>query len=279
MLRAFPVLERTMSFSSRVIAEPVPPVSALIKHLGLIIWVLPILLSLFVLLISPRTGSPARGLMVNEQMRESLNAVVAELPDLLEPETFARIGATPYARTALNLPVAGERKFPMKAEAWKASAIYAGGKIAMKADDAGPISQASQMQSGPQTPLVSDLRLASRSSKIAFAEPRTFKRVKVIGATSIVADNLKVILAGVEPLPDHVMCKRIDGVMQSCNERAEHRLAILLQARSISCELSDPLESGAYIGRCTADRIDLASDLLRQKLAQRNAMTLASASR
>lgn len=266
-----------MSFSSRVIAEPAPPVSALVRHLGLVIWTLPILLSLFYVLISPRTKATAGVPMVNAYQRETLNAVVAELPDLVEPDTFARIGATPYMRTALNLPVTGEQKFPMKAVAWNASPFHVGGKSIVRASD-GPVVAHSLQRGVEQRPAIAaDTRHAAHMGKIAFGEPRSFRRIRVNGATSLMADNLTILLAGIEPLPENVMCKRIDGVMQSCNERAEHRLAILLQARAITCELSEPLPSGAYIGRCMADRIDLGMDLVRQKLAQRNALTVAAA--
>ncbi len=121
-----------------------------------------------------------------------------------------------------------------------------------------------------------DIERAARGSKMQFSDSRSFRRVRVLGATAIQADNMKIVLAGIEPLPQQAVCKRIDGVMQSCNERAEHRLAILLQARSVTCELSETAENGIHTGRCMADKIDIADDLLRQKLAQRGLSRLAS---
>ncbi len=51
---------------------------------------------------------------------------------------------------------------------------------------------------------------------------------------------------------------------------------MLLQAREITCRISAALENGLHMGRCNADKIDIATDLLRQKLAQRRLGALAA---
>ena len=264
-----------MSFSSRVIAESAPPVSPLIKHLGLLMWTLPILLSAFCVVISPRGESIAGRNMVNVSAQMRIGSAIVELPELVEPVTFARVGTTPLIRTALTLPPTGEQRFPLAAEAWRATP-FAAGKVALKIDH----DQSPAIELPRSTPPIRlaerDIQLAAKVAPQQLGEARTFRRVKVLGATAIQADNFKIVLADVEPMPEGATCKRIDGVMQSCIERAEHRLAILLQARTVSCELSEALENGVHLGRCTADKIDIASDLLRQKLAQRRSSTVAS---
>ena len=274
-----------MSFSSRVIAEPAPPVSPLIKGLGLAIWAFPILLSSFVILVSPRSDDAIAREMTLRPDGPRMGVAFAELPNLREPEIFERVSVTAYIRTPLNLPVSGEAVFPLAAEAWKPSPFTAG-KIALKVDHDRSLMLAQPGEMNPARLVAAriqhagieaaDIQQALQSRKVQFAPSRSFRHAKVLGATAIIADNLKIVLANIEPLPQEAVCTRIDGVVQNCLERAEHRLAILLQARSITCELSEPQENGLHLGRCMADKIDIASDLLRQRLAHRRAMTLAS---
>jgi hypothetical protein len=266
-----------MSFSSRVISEPVPPVSSQVRHLGLLLWSLPILLSLLFLHISPRSEMRSGKDMVNGAFLPASSLVTPELPDLVEPASFARIGAVLEEGDLVELGQSDEPRFPLVAEAWRPTAFSAG-KITAKADfDDTPSPLQARTKSIAATAInPADVSQAATAGNEPEGASRTFQRVKVVSATAIQADNLKIILAGVEPLPQEATCRRLDGVMQSCIERAEHRLAVLLQARNISCQLSKPLESGAYIGRCLADRIDIAGDLLRHKLAQRRGSTMAS---
>lgn len=264
-----------MSFSSRLIAEPAPPVCAHVRRLGLMLWALPILLSLIFMLFSSTSGSPLHAVKLNDEA--SMNRAVRDMPALLEPETFARIGGSALFHTALGLLDDGGRRFPVLAEPWKSSAFQAG-KMDLRAQEeplVAPVPVLIPLQAAVSD---ADTIVAAIPDKTKFDMRRSFRRVKVIGATALLADNIKIVLAGIAPHPAHVMCKRLDGVMQSCVERAQHRLAILLQARSIVCELTEPLESGVHIGRCMADRIDIAEDLLRQKLAQKGGAILSASS-
>ena len=264
-----------MSFSSRLICNPAPPVSAQIRKLGFLLWAVPIVISSSVLLLTFQFNRQIQLNVVNNPERLNMFRVINDPPPLQEPATFARTAATPLIRTALTLSRSGDPVFPLAADAWKHSA-FATGKIALKVDSETNAS-ADHGKSIPIRKLeVADIERAARASKVQFSDSRTFRRVRVLGATAIQADNVKIVLAGIEPLPQETMCKRLDGVMQSCNERAEHRLAILLQARSVSCELSESAENGIHTGRCMADKIDIADDLLRQKLAQRGLSRMAS---
>jgi len=98
-----------------------------------------------------------------------------------------------------------------------------------------------------------------------------FRRAAAVGPTRIKADGMTIDLAGISPPESAATCKRIDGLVQPCSERAQHRLAILLQARDISCTIINSADRIAITARCKAGNIDLASDLLRHGLAQRTA--------
>lgn len=78
-----------------------------------------------------------------------------------------------------------------------------------------------------------------------------------------------VALAGVGlPAPDR-MCRRLDGVDVPCIERIVARLAIITRGRKVVCD-TRALESGERVGRCRADKIDLAEDLVQSRLVERN---------
>lgn len=257
-----------MSFSSRVIMQLPPPASKQVRYLGLMLWTAPILLSCSVILLSPRGSDAIAREMVNNSGSMAFHTDVADLQDLMEPASFARAGSSPYIRTALHLPLSSDAVFPMALEPWRTTAFSAG-KIALQAEQERPRNPDSSKNPAPAHISSTEISDIQRMSKLNFGEAVTFRRVKVLGPTAILADNTKILLADVEPMPPEISCKRIDGVIQSCIERAEHRLAILLQARSITCEMSEPLTNGIHLGRCTADKIDIAGDLVRQKLAQR----------
>ena len=180
---------------------------------------------------------------------------------------MARAAASTYRVSALNLPVNGEQRFPVAAEAWKSEG-WPATKIAMKADELRDVPAAAAPRAVRSARVSHDDTTATvRDAQASLDRKVTFRRVNVIGATALQADNLRIALADIEPLPEGATCKRLDGVVQDCSERAEHRLAVLLQAREITCQISAALENGMHLGRCNADKIDIASDLLRQKLA------------
>lgn len=126
-----------------------------------------------------------------------------------------------------------------------------------------------------------NLQILESDSDIAAApapgKTQTFRRATAIGPNLIKADGVTIELAGISPPDGHATCKRIDGLVQPCTERAQHRLAILLQARHISCTIVQRTAGYNVKARCKAGNIDLASDLLRSGLAQRAASrTMAS---
>jgi len=100
-------------------------------------------------------------------------------------------------------------------------------------------------------------------------ETRDFSRAHPVNAIAIRADGVVVQIAGiVSPRPE-ARCERLDGVIESCQERARGRLAVVLQGRNLSCHLTRRLAAGSYVGVCRAGAIDLATDLLRFRLVER----------
>ena len=230
---------------------------------------------MFALIVSPRGTATFAREQVNAARSGAMPAATVVLADLVEPETFARVGGPYYNGAMVTLAHSEEPRFPMLADAWKPSP-FAAGKIAMKIDHE-PVASMQRPRVGPSPDVAAaDLRDAARADAPLNGGTRDFQRVKVAGATLLQADNIRIVLAGVEPLPQEATCRRLDGVMQSCIERAEHRLAVLLQARGVSCQLSKQLDNGLFLGRCLADKIDIAADLMRHKLVQRRGATLSA---
>lgn len=92
-----------------------------------------------------------------------------------------------------------------------------------------------------------------------------FTEVKIVGPNRIEADGMTITLADIVPPADGAMCKRLDGVVESCAERAANRLAVLAQDRQVRCKVWTSSDD-RWMGRCSANRLDLAKDLIRTGL-------------
>jgi hypothetical protein len=130
-------------------------------------------------------------------------------------------------------------------------------------------------------PIGPEVRLEPRSAAPAvqaLARPRlmgtrTFRNVAILDGLQLGADGMVVALAGVEPVPQGSECKRLDGVVEPCAQRAANRLEILTRGRPVVCEMQES-EAGAVRGACRAGKIDLADDLVRNGLAVRASVRL-----
>lgn len=96
-----------------------------------------------------------------------------------------------------------------------------------------------------------------------------FADVKIVGPNRIFADGMVITLANVIPPDEGSMCKRIDGVIESCAQRAESRLAVLTQDRKLRCTVWTSQDQ--LTGRCSANQLDLSDDLVRLGLARSKA--------
>ena len=105
-------------------------------------------------------------------------------------------------------------------------------------------------------------------------EPRgwrmeTLRDVSVGEGLRLLSGGASLALAGVAPLDENAMCKRLDGVSEPCATRAANRLEILTRGRSVTCRVFDTPAGAAPVASCRADKIDLADDLVKNGLARR----------
>lgn len=96
---------------------------------------------------------------------------------------------------------------------------------------------------------------------------RKFRNVRVVSANMIEAEGVRIRMTNFGLKDPDAKCKRIDGVVLACSERARSRLEVLVMARTVTCKLFGRANRGTYAGRCKAGQIDIASDLIAQKLA------------
>jgi endonuclease YncB( thermonuclease family) len=100
---------------------------------------------------------------------------------------------------------------------------------------------------------------------------QTFRDVSVADGLHLRSGNVVVALAGIEPLAPGALCRRIDGVEESCAVRAANRLELLVRGRVVVCRVYDAPHGPQLAGACRADKIDLVDDLVRNGLARRGA--------
>lgn len=96
---------------------------------------------------------------------------------------------------------------------------------------------------------------------------RQFRNVRVVSANVIEAEGLRIRMNNFGLKDPDAKCKRIDGVVLACSDRARSRLEVLVMARTVTCKLFGRANGGTFNGRCKAGQIDIASDLIAQKLA------------
>ncbi|MBL8588451.1 MAG: hypothetical protein JNK46_07980 [Methylobacteriaceae bacterium] len=238
-----------MSYAQR---RPSPGDIRVVKALATAVIVAPVALSLFAVLASGTTGYGARraSLLISEAQASAPQprgparsiAVNAQTPRLV---THAPRGAA--LGEAILQPV-----FVDRARAGAATS-------ALAAAPARPPARAAL------------LRVASRGGPLV--APRALDAVR------LESEGLTIRLAGVEPLPAEALCKRLDGVMESCAERAASRIAVLMHGRDVVCRLSAEDGATEAAGVCKAGKIDIAEDLARAGLVRRSGASLAAQAR
>lgn len=127
----------------------------------------------------------------------------------------------------------------------------------------------SPMMMGVAAPIEAKWEAASpqAEARTALTGRHVLRDVRVAGSLQIVSEGIVISLAGVAPTPDGSECRRLDGVVESCAQRAANRLALLTQGRPIVCDLQG--DAARARGICRAGTIDLAEDLVRNGLAVR----------
>jgi endonuclease YncB( thermonuclease family) len=98
---------------------------------------------------------------------------------------------------------------------------------------------------------------------------RLLRQVRVGDDLRLLSDGVAYQLADIAPVGPAAMCRRLDGVSESCRERAATRLELVMRGRAVECRVVATAQAGAALARCAAGKIDLASDLVRNGLARR----------
>ncbi|MGE3246341.1 MAG: hypothetical protein AB7F96_01490 [Beijerinckiaceae bacterium] len=263
-----------MTFSSRVICDPPPPATKMVRALGAALWALPVVISVACLAAVPsKTSQSLASLFKAKEKTHTLASAVVTSPRPLEPERFTKVATTPRYRSLLDLRLRNDRKFPMKM-AFAAPAPgeispapqHPAEKVTMKAPTIAAIAPNDVTASVTFAPGTLTMR---PSAPLRLAETRMFEDARAIAANAVYANGETIILAGIEPPKAGSKCRRLDGVEVDCTERAQARLTVLLMDRMVKCQVSAPQQNGVRFGRCSAGKIDIGNDLLRQRLAAR----------
>jgi endonuclease YncB( thermonuclease family) len=269
-----------MSFSSNVICNPPPPATPAVKALSAALWALPVLISVTCLAASPsKTGTALASLFKGKEQPIVLASVMLSAERALEPERFKKVASTPYFRSLMDRRLRNDFRFPMKlAYQAEAAADETAAPVMARADVAVKSTMKVDMavrRTATETAGISRETVASITRDMhnvataPLVETRYFDDARVASANMLSADGMTIVLSGINPPKPGSKCRRLDGVMLDCAERAEARLAVLLIDRRIRCRISAPLQDGVVVGQCQAGKIDIAHDLLRNGLANR----------
>lgn len=98
---------------------------------------------------------------------------------------------------------------------------------------------------------------------------RVLRAATIDNRLRLTSNGVTIALEGVVPLEESATCKRLDGRTEPCVTRIAHRFGLLTQGRTIVCQFRDNSPGDVARGKCRADRIDIADDLLRNGLARR----------
>ncbi|MCC2098978.1 MAG: hypothetical protein KDJ29_18955 [Hyphomicrobiales bacterium] len=270
-----------MSFSSNVISNPPPPATPMVRILSGALWVLPVLISVGCLAASPSKAGKALAALLKAKQQPIVLATAIVAPETaLEPESFSRIASARRFGSAMDIRLRNDARFPMRlayssqikpgpVETQIMARANVASKSTMKVQPAARMAAASPV-SGVSQETVSSITSNLRNIATAtLVETRIFEDARVASANMLSADGLTIILAGINAPKSGSKCRRLDGAMLDCAERAEARLAVLLIDRRVKCRISAPIQEGVVVGQCHAGKIDIASDLLRNGLANR----------
>lgn len=115
--------------------------------------------------------------------------------------------------------------------------------------------------------------LETTGSVIATAAPeiaapvrqnRVFAAIDVVDGRSFRANGATIQLANVALPVARQSCRRIDGVIEPCAERAQTRLDLVTRHRPVTCDLEPGTIGGTLTGDCRVGGDDLALRLIRE---------------
>ncbi|MDE2578327.1 MAG: hypothetical protein KGL46_05955 [Hyphomicrobiales bacterium] len=137
------------------------------------------------------------------------------------------------------------------------------GKISLRAPELLilPAALVATEEPGPTAPSKAQLQPPKLSEESAGA-------ISITQDQTLSIEGRSLVLAGVELPRESAMCTRLDRKSVPCVDRIAARLALLSFGRRIKCMILT-YGDGRRVGRCRADKIDLAADLIKERLVTR----------
>jgi endonuclease YncB( thermonuclease family) len=107
--------------------------------------------------------------------------------------------------------------------------------------------------------------LGAVAEATSVSQSRVFPTINVVDGRSFRSGNTTVRLAGVALPGPRQQCRRLDGVVEPCAERARTRLDLMTRHRPVACDLQPAAtDSPALAGACRVGNTDLALWLIRE---------------
>ena len=130
-------------------------------------------------------------------------------------------------------------------------------------------SQKTEARAAMSSAVEASLNLDTPPMTVRSNSPRVLRDVRIAAGLRLVGDGTEFDLADIKPLGPDAKCKRLDGAVVDCAERAAARLEIVTRGRAVQCNVVGENVEGRAIASCAAGKIDLAEDLVKNGLALR----------
>jgi endonuclease YncB( thermonuclease family) len=111
----------------------------------------------------------------------------------------------------------------------------------------------------------------SQSQVIITPKPAVHAAIEVVDAMTLRAGEMVVRLAGLAPPDGKTACRRLDGLVVSCADRAVSYLQLLVKGRSVACARAGVSPDGVEKGQCRIGESDIAEQMVRQGWARAEA--------
>lgn len=91
-----------------------------------------------------------------------------------------------------------------------------------------------------------------------------FRRPVATGSGILVAGDITIHLAGIDPLKDDASCDLASGESWPCGRAATFSLRRLIRRRSVVCDILERLDDTTVRGRCSVAKVDINAWLVRR---------------
>ena len=200
-----------MSFSSRVICDPPPPATRMIRVISAAVWALPVAISIAALVATPsKTGTALAELFKSKDFVQDIRISVASLLDteatLQDPESFRKTAAAKRYRTIFDMRLRNEKTFPMKLAYLPQPTVRAARPHIQTAEKstlkAAPVMT---LAAKPGISRETVATIAPQSQTFASAplvQTRTFQNARVASANALSVGGMTIVLTGINPAQD-----------------------------------------------------------------------------